>query len=63
MKILLVDDHSLITDALSAMLLDLDPQAEIITGRSAEDARRLAAEHGDADLMLLRGCGRRRQAR
>ena len=53
MKILLVDDHSLITDALSAMLLDLDPQAEIITGRSAEDARRLASEQSDADLKLL----------
>ena len=53
MKILLVDDHSLITDALSAMLLDLDPQTTVITGRNADDARRLAAEHGDADLMLL----------
>lgn len=53
MKILLVDDHSLITDALKVLLLDLDPQAQIFTAADAPGAEQLAAEHQDADLMLL----------
>jgi hypothetical protein len=38
MKILVVDDHSLITDALSILFLDLDPTAEVITTRTADPA-------------------------
>ena len=53
MKILLVDDHSLITDALKVLLLDLDPQAQIFTAADAPGAEQLAAQHQDADLMLL----------
>ena len=53
MKILLVDDHSLITDALKVLLLDLDPQAKIFTAGDAPGAEQLAAQHQDADLMLL----------
>jgi DNA-binding NarL/FixJ family response regulator len=54
MKILLVDDHSLITDALRILLLDLDPDAEIHTASNAEAATALVGVHGsDADLMLL----------
>jgi DNA-binding NarL/FixJ family response regulator len=53
MKILLVDDHSLITDALKVLLLDLDPQARIFTAVDAPGAEQLAAQHPDADLMLL----------
>lgn len=53
MKILLVDDHSLITDALKVLLLDLDPQAQIFTAVDAPGAEQLAAQHPDADLMLL----------
>lgn len=53
MKILLVDDHSLITDALKVLLLDLDPQALIFTAVDAPGAEQLAAQHQDADLMLL----------
>jgi DNA-binding NarL/FixJ family response regulator len=53
MKILLVDDHSLITDALKVLLLDLDPRAEIHTASDAPGAEQLAARHQDADLMLL----------
>jgi DNA-binding NarL/FixJ family response regulator len=53
MKILLVDDHSLITEALKVLLHDLDPQAQIFTGADAPAAEQLAAEHQDADLMLL----------
>jgi DNA-binding NarL/FixJ family response regulator len=53
MKILLVDDHSLITEALKVLLHDLDPQAQIFTAADAPGAEQLAAEHQDADLMLL----------
>ncbi|SPE26542.1 conserved hypothetical protein [Burkholderiales bacterium] len=53
MKILLVDDHALITEALNALLLDVDPNVEVHTARDAESALRLVAENSDADLMLL----------
>jgi DNA-binding NarL/FixJ family response regulator len=53
MKILLVDDHSLITDALKVLLLDLDPQAQIFTASDAPGAEQLAEQHPDADLMML----------
>lgn len=53
MKILMVDDHSLITDALRVLLLDLDPNAEIHTATDAPGAERLLEQHPDADLMLL----------
>lgn len=53
MKILLVDDHSLITDALSALLLDLDPHVDIHTAGDAAGAEALVEQHSDADLMLL----------
>ncbi|MCU0951913.1 MAG: response regulator transcription factor, partial [Burkholderiaceae bacterium] len=52
-KILLVDDHSLITDALRILLLDIDPNANVFTAGDAEGAERLLDQHPDADLMLL----------
>ncbi len=53
MKILLVDDHSLITDALRILLLDIDPNANVFTAGDAQGAERLLEQHPDADLMLL----------
>lgn len=53
MKILLVDDHALITNAMTALLLDLDPKTEIHTATDAPGAERLAEQHPDADMMLL----------
>jgi DNA-binding NarL/FixJ family response regulator len=53
MKILLVDDHSLITDALRILLLDIDPNANVFTAGDADGAERLLDQHPDADLMLL----------
>lgn len=53
MKILLVDDHSLITDALRVLLLDIDPEAAVYTATDADGAQRLLDQHPDADLMLL----------
>ena len=53
MKILLVDDHSLITDALRLLLTDIDPDVQVFTAADAPGAERLLDEHPDADLMLL----------
>ena len=53
MKILVVDDHSLITDALSVLFLDLDPEAEVITTRTAESALQLQQQNLDLDLVVL----------
>jgi len=53
MKVLLVDDHSLITDAVSALLQDIDPDVEIHTGATAPEAMQLVEQHPDADLLLL----------
>lgn len=53
MKILVVDDHSLITDALSVLFLDLDPQAEVLTTRTAEGAMEQLNQHPDLDLVVL----------
>jgi DNA-binding NarL/FixJ family response regulator len=53
MKILVVDDHSLITDALRILLLDIDPEAVVHTAADAAGAEKLLDQHPDADLMLL----------
>lgn len=54
MKYLIVDDHALVSTALSMMLQDRDPEAEIHTAATAEDALKLVDEHGaSADLLIL----------
>lgn len=53
MKYLIVDDHALITGALSFMLTDRDPAAEVHTAASAEEALELVDREGDADLLIL----------
>ena len=53
MKILVVDDHSLITDALSVLFLDLDPAAEVLTTRTAEGTMDLLEKNADLDLVVL----------
>ncbi|MFO0208623.1 MAG: response regulator [Betaproteobacteria bacterium] len=53
MKVLVVDDHSLITDALRVLMLDIDPDALVLTAGSAAGAEKLLELHPDADLLLL----------
>ena len=53
MKILVVDDHPLILEALRATLTQLDREVSLFDARDAVEARRLAMAHDDADLMLL----------
>ncbi len=52
MKYLIVDDHALITGALSLMLEDRDPEAEVHTAATAREALDLVNREGDADLLI-----------
>lgn len=53
-NILVVDDHSLITTAMSALLQSMYPGVTVHIGSTAKDALDLAAKFGDsADLMIL----------
>lgn len=53
MKYLIVDDHALITGALSLMLEDRNPEAEVHTAATAREALDLVNREGDADLLIL----------
>ena len=53
MKYLIVDDHALMTGALSLMLEDRDPEAEVHTAATAREALDLVNREGDADLLIL----------
>jgi DNA-binding NarL/FixJ family response regulator len=52
-KILVVDDHPLILEALHHVLKQLDADVEVHGAQSAEQAIALLDQHGDADLLLL----------
>lgn len=53
MKILIVDDHVLIRDALRGVLMELKNDAEVIEAPNCRQAMELAEKHGDIDLILL----------
>jgi len=53
MKILVVDDHPLILEALHHVLRQLDSQVDVLDARTAEGGKALAASHPDAGLLLL----------
>ena len=53
MKILVVDDHPLILEALQHVLRQLDADVQCFEAQSAESGRTLLAEHPDAGLLLL----------
>ncbi len=53
MKILVVDDHPLIRQALQGVLRELDGDATVLEASDSPAALRLAAEHPDLDLILL----------
>lgn len=54
MHFIVVDDHALIVQALSILLKTKFEEAQVLTGSTAEDARRLAQEHGaESDLLIL----------
>ena len=54
MKILVVDDHALIREALRSVLQELRPDAVIIDASSCSEAASLASAHsGELELILL----------
>lgn len=53
MKILVIDDHVLIREALRRMLKELKREAAVLEASSGAEALEIMAEHGDLDLVLL----------
>lgn len=53
MKILVVDDHPLILEALHHVLRQLDREVEVYDARTAAEGRKLVAAHPDTGLLLL----------
>lgn len=53
MKILVVDDHPLILEALKQVLRDLHPDIEVLEARDAQQAAQQTAVHRDLSLVLL----------
>jgi DNA-binding NarL/FixJ family response regulator len=53
MKILVVDDHVLIRDALRGVLKDVKGDAEIFEASDSRQAMALVTEHADIGLILL----------
>jgi DNA-binding NarL/FixJ family response regulator len=53
MKVLVVDDHALIREALRGVLKELKDDAAIIEASNARQAMRLLDEHPDLGLILL----------
>lgn len=53
MKILLVDDHALIRDALRGVLKELAADAAILEASDSRQAMRLIEQHPDLHLILL----------
>jgi DNA-binding NarL/FixJ family response regulator len=53
MRILVADDHPLYRDAISRLLLELDPDAEVASAESVEAVRSALASDPPADLLLI----------
>lgn len=53
MKVLVVDDHALIREALNSVLKELKPDAHVFDASDCNQARRLVEEQYDLDLILL----------
>jgi DNA-binding NarL/FixJ family response regulator len=53
MKYLIVDDHSLIRDAIYALLTGIDSEAQVFAAATAAEAKELLAANPGVDLALL----------
>lgn len=53
MKYLIIDDHALVAGALTLLLEDRDPEADVHTAATADAALELVDREGDADLLIL----------
>lgn len=50
---MIVDDHALVAGALTLLLEDRDPEADVHTAATADAALELVDREGDADLLIL----------
>lgn len=53
MKILVIDDHPLIQEALAHVLVELDPEVNVVQAFDASDAHAALSRYPDIDLALL----------
>src|SRR5205809_6537221 len=53
MKILVVDDHALIREALGSVLKELKRDAEVLEASNCSQAMQLVGQHADLVLILL----------
>src|SRR5215208_3543618 len=53
MKILLIDDHVLIREALQGIFKELRPDTTVLEAENCGQAVRLAEEHADLEVILL----------
>jgi two-component system nitrate/nitrite response regulator NarL len=53
LKVLVIDDHPLVLEGVSAALESLADKVTVMAARDAEQGLALAAEHPDLDLVLL----------
>jgi DNA-binding NarL/FixJ family response regulator len=53
LKVLVIDDHPLVQEGVSAALNSLADDVTVMAARDAEQGLALAAEHPDLDLVLL----------
>jgi DNA-binding NarL/FixJ family response regulator len=53
MKVLIVDDHALIREAMRGVIVELQGDAEVLEAGSCKDAMASIQQHGDIALVLL----------
>ncbi|WP_298272802.1 response regulator transcription factor [uncultured Bradyrhizobium sp.] len=53
MKVLVVDDHSIVRDGLAALLEQVSPEFEVFQAGDAEEGLQLLDQVGDFDLVIL----------
>lgn len=53
MKLLVIDDHSIVLDGLAALLVSSKPDAVVLTAHDGRDALKLLETHPDIDIILL----------
>ncbi|MDR3468974.1 MAG: response regulator transcription factor [Xanthobacteraceae bacterium] len=53
MKLMVVDDHSIVRDGLAALLEQVSPGTDVIQARDADEGLQLLESHGDFDVVIL----------
>lgn len=53
MKIVIADDHALLTEAIRTLMRELDPTVEVVTSATFGDAVRCLERHPDTTVLLL----------